>query len=112
MDSPDRIFQAASDTAFPIGTEAYRYFMINIHIGLEDESLIGNNVEMGLRVWHTQEFRPNELASMMIGAHPSFYGILLPQKKSRFTIAGHCSAQCFDKVFDLAQCILITSLYN
>ena len=110
IDSPDHTFEVESDSALPIGTNDVKYFLLNVQMDVEDEGLLGFNVEVGLKFTHTKEYRKNELQTLLIGAHPSIHGTLIPKLRKSFTSVAHCSPQCFGSVSRITLLIFNTLL--
>ncbi|CAG2106173.1 unnamed protein product [Medioppia subpectinata] len=80
LDNPDQIFESGYDNALSIGDQHSRYLMINARFDVAKEEFIGREVEIGMRLWTTNNWRRNELQQLITGAHVSLYGIIIPAR--------------------------------
>jgi len=85
------------EAGFALGAdEETTYFMIQVHH--HNPTSISNRLDSsGFRAYHTSKLRPYEAFSLAAGSVID-YGFFIPPNQQSFTVAGHCSTDCFKNV--------------
>jgi hypothetical protein len=87
------------DTGYPIGAgSGYSYVVLELsyqHANLESEAYIDS---FTLQLHLTDQLRPNELGSLMLGADADPTSILIPPSLKHFPIASYCFNECIRSV--------------
>ncbi|XP_054162248.1 DBH-like monooxygenase protein 1 [Oppia nitens] len=87
------------NSGLTIGAEDSKYFIYFVQRLDNDrdnsEKTMGTN---SLRAYHTNiNTINNELDHIIVGVHPSIFGVLIPPKTTNFLNVGHCSSKCFNQ---------------